>query len=738
VHIFLVRLAALSLLLGVVSCGKPFGAGDISAPELPISALEDKQLRQAGIAVAQSDQQILFGDLHVHSSFSPDAFATGMPIAGGFGLRPPAFACDYARYCSALDFWSINDHAEGITPRRWAETKESIRECNAVAGDPSNPDVVAFLGWEWSQVDTSPTAHFGHKNVIFLDTDDAKVPTRAIAAPREKFSKSPVGRANQFLMSLMDFENRAFYLGIESYYQEIADTPICKKGVNTRELPDDCLEIADNPGELFTKLDEWGFDSIVAPHGNSWGMNTPANTSFDKQLNLKYHDPRRQILFEIYSGHGNAEEYRDWRTNGVNEDGSMYCAVPGDDYLPCCWQAGNIIAERCDAAGEDAAICETRVAEARQNFVDAGVSGHLTVPGQQVEDWLNCGQCEDCFNEPLDHRPMTTGQYALAISNFDNPEKPLRFRFGIIGSSDNHGSSPGTGYKEVDRARLTDGLRLDSERLSYSMQRDNRDPTPYSIPLSEVEEVGLNKQRNMERQSSFWMTGGLVAVHSDGRDRQSIWDGLKSKNVYGTSGDRLLLWFDEVSVDAPRPMGSEISQRTNPKFRVSAIGAFEQLPGCPMHAISAMGEESLEYLCGGECYNPSDQRKLIDRIEIVRIRPQITAGEAVGSLIEDPWRVFDCDATGDGCSVEFEDPDFVEGQREVIYYARAVQVPSPMINGGGLRCEFDDAGQCIEVNPCHGDLRTGVNDDCTVPVGQRAWSSPIFVEYSPKTTSLSN
>ena len=83
-HHCLFRFAVLCLLLGVVSCGKPFGAGDISAPELPISALEDKQLRQAGIAVAQSDQQILFGDLHVHSSFSPDAFATGMPIAGGF------------------------------------------------------------------------------------------------------------------------------------------------------------------------------------------------------------------------------------------------------------------------------------------------------------------------------------------------------------------------------------------------------------------------------------------------------------------------------------------------------------------------------------------------------------------------------------------------------------------------------------------------------------------------------
>jgi hypothetical protein len=48
--------------------------------------------------------------------------ALSIAVSGGNGLHPPADACDFARYCSALDFWSINDHAEGLTPRRWAET----------------------------------------------------------------------------------------------------------------------------------------------------------------------------------------------------------------------------------------------------------------------------------------------------------------------------------------------------------------------------------------------------------------------------------------------------------------------------------------------------------------------------------------------------------------------------------------------------------------------------------------
>jgi hypothetical protein len=43
---------------------------------------------------------------------------------------------------------------------------------------------------------------------------------------------------------------------------------------------------------------------------------------------------------------------------------------------------------------------------------------------------------------------------------------------------------------------------------------------------------------------------------------------------------------------------------------------------------------------GGECYNPYDERYLIERIEVVRIRPQTSADEKADNLIEDPWRIF--------------------------------------------------------------------------------------------------
>jgi len=172
-------------LVGIGTFGRHEGPGVVTESARPAEAVSRavEHVRAAAneIGVAQP-KQILFGDLHVHTTFSLDAFITSLPVSQGGGSHPPADACDFARYCSALDFWSINDHAEGITPLNWRETVDSIRQCNAVAGDPENPDTVAFLGWEWTDVGTTPDAHYGHKNVVLAHTDEARIPARPIAA----------------------------------------------------------------------------------------------------------------------------------------------------------------------------------------------------------------------------------------------------------------------------------------------------------------------------------------------------------------------------------------------------------------------------------------------------------------------------------------------------------------------------------------------------------------------------
>lgn len=728
----------LALMVACSESPEPAITAKMLAPELVADKLQ-RQQQLLNSNYTDADSQILFGDLHVHTTYSPDAFVTALPMMQGDGLRPPAAACDFARFCSALDFWSINDHAEGITPERWSRTKEAIRQCNSVSGDSDTPDTVAFLGWEWSQVNNMDRSkHYGHKNVIFLDTDEDKVPLRSIAAPRKQLNKSPIGKGAQYALVAMDWKNRNLYLSIDDYYEAIAETPICEAGVNTRDLPENCIEIAERPVDLFDKLRQWGYQNIVIPHGNAWGMNTPAATTFDKQLNRQQHDPQLQTLFEVYSGHGNSEEYRDWRAVDYDTAGNAYCPQSSANYQPCCRRAGTIIYQRCIAEGTAQEECRARESVAQRNYIDAGVSGHLTVPGAVIHDWLNCGQCEDCFNPPMDHRPGATAQYALAITNFDDPTQPLRFEFGLMASSDNHRGRGGSGYKEFARHAMTEANGPRSKRFGGNSAADDREPVAHSVTLAEVGKVNLNRLRNMERQGSFFMTGGLVAVHSEGRRREQIWQSLKQRRVYGTSGDRTLLWFDLLDGDKRIPMGTTVRRSDNPRFRVSAAGAFKQKPGCPASVSQALTPERVDSLCRGECYNPGDERKLISRIEVVRIRPQQTPDEDVGELIEDPWRVFDCDADASGCTVEFEDQQFSAGEREVRYYVRAIQEPSAAVNAGGLRCEYDDQGQCIAVDPCFGDYRTAASDDCLWPNQERAWSSPIFVRWQQPSDSTAS
>jgi hypothetical protein len=708
--------------------GRTRGPGSIHRAPVPASAVSARlaPAHRAAEAFGAEDDQILFGDLHVHTTYSGDAFLRSLPLLQGEGAHPPADACDFARFCSGLDFFALTDHAETITPKRWAEERETIRQCNAVAGDPQNPDLVAFSGFEWTQVGLTPENHYGHKNVIFRDTDEAHLPPRVIAAtgplgPAMRAS-SPV--PGVWKVPLRDFENRDAYMDFLAFTRETAAVPDCPRGVPERAMPRECREEVATPRELFDRLADWGFESIVIPHGTTWGFYTPAGSDWKKQLSLAQHDPSRQLLFEIYSGHGNSEEHRSWKAIDHDERGAAVCPAPSGKYEPCCHRAGELIRARCGAIPKES--CDARVAEAKARYLAAGTAGHLTVPGASVEDWGECGQCADCFNPAFNYRPGGSAQLVLATTDFDDPKKPKNYPFGFIASSDNHSARPGTGFKEHARRAMTEATGARDEAWHEFMIPPTKaapealavDPKkPFAAPWLAVD---------LERQASFFMTGGLVAVHAKGRSREALWDAMKRREVYGTSGDRILLWFDLVNGPSPRPMGSEVTLAEAPRFVVRAAGAFEQLPGCePMPGGPPAAR--IESLCRGECYRPGARRKRITRIEIIKIRPQIRPDEPIEALVSDPFRTFACPPSDAGCKVELDDPDFVGGARDATYYARAIEEPSPAVNAAGLRCERDDKGACVRVHPCYGDYRTPFDDDCLALNEERAWSSPIFV-----------
>ncbi|HEY8514882.1 MAG TPA: DUF3604 domain-containing protein [Candidatus Binatia bacterium] len=692
---------------------------------------------------ARRERRILFGDLHVHTTYSIDAFMYSLPLFGGEGAHPPADACDFARYCAAVDFFALTEHAEGLTPEQWTEIKQTMRECNARAGDPRDPDMVAFVGWEWTQVGPTPETHFGHKNVIFPGLADDELPARVITSLDDRTMQQAPGEWGLRAMRIAAALTPGRYGEFVEWMRQIAALPTCEAGVDTRTLPASCRENAPTPRELFEKLAQWGFDVLVIPHGLTWGLHTPAGARLDVQLKPGLHDPERQTLLEVFSGHGNGEPYRAWPEPRVGEDGEVVCPPPTEDYLPCCWRAGEIIRERCGDLPTDE--CERRVEEARRLAASALVSPHLVIPDTREEDWLDCDQCRDCFKPAFTLRPKQSAQYSLALSrpgegghgdearDGDDDSEPLRFRWGFVASSDDHHARPGTGYKQVGRRWMTDTHGFSSEWYEWALREwamgEQVDPQR-AQPVTRTER-SFATLFDVERVSSFMYPGGLVAVHADGRDRDSIWRALKRREVYGTSGPRILLWFDLVNAPGgPAPMGSEVRMSEAPRFEVRAVGSLVQKPGCPPESVSGLPAERLEKLCHGECYNPGDERVPIAAIEIVRVRPQTTPDEDVATLIDDPWRRFECPPDPAGCVATFEDPEFASSGRDAVYYARAIQQETPAINGANLRTRFDAEDNAVAVEPCHGSYRARPNDDCLAPVAERAWSSPIFVDQA--------
>jgi len=387
------------------------GPGEITGTINSTEFIEDKAKRQQ-LAMDQLNapktKQILFGDLHVHSTYSADAHQWSLPIVGGTGLHPVADACDFARHCSALDFWAITDHAEASTPKRWNETKETIRKCNSLNVDKSNPDCVAFIGWEWTQVGINRNIHWGHHNVILAEEDDMLLPERAIASAsvtRQALFLNPIWPNVTY--PFVDIKNFKRYNDYGKYVAESAELPICEKGIPSKDLPLDCHEETFDPLELVNKMEEYESDYMIIPHGQSWGFYTPMAYSLDKGLELSKQYPKQFELLEIYSGHGNSEEYRSYRgvdvvrqggdlplnfwtyRNGnvdlaqgtleIEEDGhkkvydlgTQTCPEPKDDFVAPCWRAGEVIYKRCIEEGFDVSECKSREEVTRTASADS-------------------------------------------------------------------------------------------------------------------------------------------------------------------------------------------------------------------------------------------------------------------------------------------------------------------------------------------------------------------------------
>ncbi|MBJ22609.1 MAG: hypothetical protein CL933_24635 [Deltaproteobacteria bacterium] len=214
--------------------------------------------------------------------------------------------------------------------------------------------------------------------------------------------------------------------------------------------------------------------------------------------------------------------------------------------------------------------------------------------------------------------------------------------------------------------------------------------------------------------------GGLAAVWAEENSRESIFQALRRREVYGTSGPRMTIrlfggWdYPKDLCDSDAlvsegyaggvPMGSDLPIRTR--------GA-----EAPVFVVSAMRDS-------GTAKHPGN---LLQRVQIVKgwadpdgtFHQQVVdvAGSKENGASVDPKT---CEVSGPGenqlCSV-WRDPDFDANQRAV-YYARVFENPS---------CRFSTR-ICNAGAPGQKPAGCG-NPDIPLTIQDRAWTSPIW--YTP-------
>ena len=267
------------------------------------------------------------------------------------------------------------------------------------------------------------------------------------------------------------------------------------------------------------------------------------------------------------------------------------------------------------------------------------------------------------------------------------------YKLGILAATDAHNGNPG----DTNEASFAGWQGSDddtaAERLSYH---------PKAPPL--VNGIEANP-------------GGLAGVWAEENSRDALFDGMKRRETFGTSGTRLTARFfggfglDPALCDAPDliargyaegvPMGGDLP---------AASGA-----AAPTFVVSAMRDPGTGPGQGG----------LLQRAQIIKgwvdddghFHSQVI--DVAGGRNEASVDVNSCTPEGPGhdtlCGV-WQDPDF-DPERDAVYYVRVLENPS---------CRWHQ-WECIGLE---GDARPESCDSDIVPrtVQERLWTSPIWYD----------
>ncbi|MFK7896274.1 MAG: DUF3604 domain-containing protein [Myxococcota bacterium] len=272
------------------------------------------------------------------------------------------------------------------------------------------------------------------------------------------------------------------------------------------------------------------------------------------------------------------------------------------------------------------------------------------------------------------------------------------FEYGFIAATDTHNANPG-----------------DVTESSWQGHVGNRD----ALPQARMGEMAPGRGNALNNP------GGIAAVWATENSREAIFDAIRNRETYGTSGPRIAVrffggWdypedlcetdhFVESGYAEGVPMGSSLPA---PSPAPASGGANRS--AAPVFALHTQADPGTAAHPGG----------LLQRAQIVKVwndadggthqRIFDVAGNAQNGASVDPNT---CEPQGPGarelCQV-WRDPEF-DAKTPAVYYARVVENPS---------CRWQ-ASECLDLK---GDDRPNTCDSALYPkvIQERAWTSPIW------------
>ena len=276
------------------------------------------------------------------------------------------------------------------------------------------------------------------------------------------------------------------------------------------------------------------------------------------------------------------------------------------------------------------------------------------------------------------------------------------YDFGLIGSTDSH-----TALATADSDNYTG---------KFTNMVNDKDRA------LKVEEIGIanGSEGAKKRYSWQYLASGYAAVWAENNTRAALWDAMKRKEVYGTTGPRIQLrffggWdFQATDVDAADyvtigyqkgvPMGSDLLKNEAGKAPTFMIAATKDGEGANLDRVQVIKGWTKDGQIFEKIYDVhwSGDRQLAADGKL----------PTVGNTVDVKAATYDNSIGAAELTTVWTDPDFDPAIR-TFYYVRVLEIPTP-------RWSTYDAAR--------NDLT--LPDDVPRTVQERAYSSPIW--YSPK------